>query len=111
MITQFKKDFTKKVDEFYHESKEFRTMVDGLVKKYQDDYVKNPTFRLLVNVHKPTGVGYILARTTIVTGINETKDIAVNIGKVENYPNWKKSKSVNDMAKKKLIKRVLSLMD
>jgi hypothetical protein len=46
-----------------------------------------------------------------VVSINEIKSIAVNIGKVDNYPNWKKSKSVNEVARKKLVKRVQSLMD
>jgi hypothetical protein len=111
MITQFRKDLTKKVEKFYQESKEFKTMVNELVTKHQKDYLKNPTFNLVVNTHKPTGVKYLLARTTIVVGINETKGIAVNIGKVDNYPNWKKSKSVNEVARKKLVKRVQSLMD
>jgi len=80
MITQFRKDLTKEVEKFYQESKEFKTMVNELVTKHQKDYLKNPTFNLVVNTHKPTGVKYLLARTTIVVGINIFKDPHRKVG-------------------------------
>ncbi len=110
MKTKFNQDLILSLKDNYTKSDDVKKIIDDLVHKHQQEYLKNPTFTFTKQMDYKSGHYYITAKSCVLFGIGEMKQVRVSVGRLDKYKNGFEDLEVLEIAKIKLTERVTRLI-
>ena len=110
MKIKFNKELLLSLKDNYSKSEEIKKIIDDLVKKQQEDYLKNPTFTFVNQKDQRSGHLYITAKSSFLVGFDEMKSFRVCVGRFDKFEGGFKNPKVLEIARTKLIKRLKSVI-
>ena len=96
----------------YNNSTDIKTFCDNMLIEVQKEYIKNPKVYLSMNKDvRQENRRYLTAKTFYPITINKVKEIRVYVGTSDEYPNGTKDTKGKMVGKRKLIEKLLTMIN